>query len=51
METVAYQSLMNDLVRDIIPKFYREVEYNGDCILQIVGDHRLVLQQYWGVAL
>jgi len=35
METVAYQSLMNDLVRDIIPKFYREVEYNGDCFIEI----------------
>ena len=32
-ETVAYQSLMNDNVKDLVPQFYREVEYNGDCIL------------------
>ncbi len=24
---------MNDVISDVIPKFYREVEYNGDCIL------------------
>ena len=32
-ETTAYQALMNDVISDVIPKFYREVEYNGDCIL------------------
>lgn len=32
-ETVAYQMLMKDSVHDIVPTFYREVEYNGDCIL------------------
>lgn len=32
-ETKAYQALMQDIVADVVPKFYREVEYNGDCIL------------------
>ena len=32
-ETVVYQQLMRDKVRDLVPRFYREVEYNGDCIL------------------
>ena len=34
-ETTAYQALMNDVISDVIPKFYREVEYNGYCILNL----------------
>lgn len=32
-ETLAYKLLMNDITKDVIPKFYREVEYNDNCIL------------------
>jgi 1D-myo-inositol-triphosphate 3-kinase len=34
-ETKAYEALMEDEAQDIVPFFYREVEYNGDCILLI----------------
>lgn len=32
-EVKAYQALMNDSAKDVVPTFYREVEFNGDCIL------------------
>ena len=32
-ETKAYQALMRDSVHNVVPRFYREVEYNGDRIL------------------
>ena len=34
-ETKAYQELMTDTMRPFIPRFYREVDYNGECILFI----------------
>ena len=46
-ETVAYQSLMNDNVKDLVPQFYREVEYNGDCIL--VTQESLGLVTSWNL--
>jgi len=38
-ETLAYKLLMNDITKDVIPKFYREVEYNDNCILSKVIWH------------
>lgn len=32
-ETKAYEILMDNERCDIVPKFYREVEYNSECIL------------------
>lgn len=32
-ETRAYEMLMKDSAHDIVPEFFREVEYNGECIL------------------
>ena len=32
-ETKTYQALMGEALKDVVPKFYREVEYNGECIL------------------
>jgi len=32
-ETEAYESLMEDTAHSIVPVFYREVEYNSECIL------------------
>lgn len=32
-ETEAYEALMEDSAHDIVPMFYREVEYNSECIL------------------
>jgi hypothetical protein len=32
-ETVAYQALRQDAVKDLVPKFYREVLFNSDGIL------------------
>ena len=32
-ETVAYLKLMDDVTCDIVPKFYREVDYNNESIL------------------
>lgn len=34
-ETKAYEALMADEAHSIVPIFYREVEYNGDCILSL----------------
>ena len=34
-ETDAYHALMNDVVKDMVPKFHREVEYSGESILLI----------------
>ena len=32
-ETLAYEALMEDSAHCIVPMFYREVEYNSECIL------------------
>ncbi|XP_064647262.1 inositol-trisphosphate 3-kinase homolog isoform X2 [Lineus longissimus] len=34
-EANAYKGLMADPCRDIVPKFYRQVEYNGDFFIEI----------------
>lgn len=34
-ETKTYQALMGEALKDVVPKFYREVEYNGECILSV----------------
>ena len=32
-EVKAYRALKDDIMKDMIPKFYKEVEYKTDCIL------------------
>ncbi|ELU11302.1 hypothetical protein CAPTEDRAFT_129324, partial [Capitella teleta] len=34
-ETVAYQALLHDAVKDLVPQFYREVYFNGDVFIEI----------------
>ncbi|KAK2186855.1 hypothetical protein NP493_186g01049 [Ridgeia piscesae] len=34
-ETLAYKLLMNDITKDVIPKFYREVEYNDNSYIEM----------------
>ncbi|KAK2158134.1 hypothetical protein LSH36_176g00016 [Paralvinella palmiformis] len=34
-ETDAYHALMNDVVKDMVPKFHREVEYSGETFIEI----------------
>merc|ERR1712004_44991 len=34
-ETVAYQSLMSDTMREFVPRFYREVEYNEELFIEM----------------
>ena len=34
-ETKAYEALMEDEAQDIVPFFYREVEYNGDFFIEM----------------
>ena len=32
-ESTAYQDLMKDVAKDIVPTYYKEVMYEGECIL------------------
>ncbi|KAK7112455.1 inositol-trisphosphate 3-kinase homolog [Littorina saxatilis] len=34
-ETKTYQALMGESLRDVVPKFYREVEYNGEYFIEM----------------
>ncbi|XP_064598159.1 inositol-trisphosphate 3-kinase homolog isoform X2 [Liolophura sinensis] len=34
-EVKAYQALMNDAAKDVVPAFYREVEFNGDFFIEM----------------
>ena len=48
-ETQAYEALMEDTASSIVPMFYREVEYNSECILLILkflGDHMILKLHY-----
>lgn len=52
-ETVAYQALRHDSVKDLVPKFYREVHFNGDSILfwyHVLGTW-LSISRLWSVHL
>jgi hypothetical protein len=45
-ETKAYEMLMKDSARDMVPEFFREVEYNGECIL--LWSFKLLIHQCLG---
>ena len=42
-ETKTYQALMAESMRDMIPAFHREVEFNGECILFLFLSHQFMI--------